>query len=313
MYDVAIIGGGCAGLSAAMYAGRFQLKTIVFADVPGGTITLTDWVDNYPGFRHISGMELAEKLKEHALEYGVEIMEERVVDVNAEKKCIRIRTQNGEYVSKTLIFATGTDVRKLGIKGEAEFKGRGVHYCALCDGAFYKGKAIAVVGGSDSAAKEALVLSQYGKKVYIIYRGANIRAEPVNLKRIGEDPKIEVITNANVVEILGDKFVKKVALDRPFMGSKELLVDGLFIEVGRLPLSELAKNIGVRTNEKGEIMIDRESRTNLTGIFAAGDVVDTEFKQAITGAAEGVHAAYSAYEFIKSGELICVESDEVKK
>lgn len=313
MYDVAVIGGGCAGLSAAMYAGRFQLKTIVFADVPGGTITLADWVDNYPGFRHISGMELAEKLREHALEYGVEAVEERVVDVNADKKCIRIRTQKGEYVSKALIFATGTDVRKLGIKGEAEFKGRGVHYCALCDGAFYKGKIIAVVGGSDSAAKEALVLSQYGKKVYIIYRGSKVRAEPVNLKRIEDDPKIEVINNTNVVEILGDKFVKKVVLDRPFMESKELPLDGLFIEVGRLPLSELAKNIGVRTNDKGEIMIDRESKTNLTGIFAAGDVADTEFKQAITGAAEGVHAAYSAYEFIKSGEIICVESDEVKK
>jgi len=310
MYDVAIIGGGCAGLSAGMYSGRFGLKTVLFSDSLGGTITLTDVVENYPGFRRLTGMELAEKLKEHALEYGVEILEETVVNVNQEQKRFIIKTSKGEYAANAVIFATGTRVRRLGVRGEPEFANRGVHYCALCDGAFYRNKVIAVVGGSDSAAKEALVLTQYGKKVYMIYRGGKIRPEPVTLKRVEENPKIEIIANTNVVEIGGDKFVNKVVLDKPHLGSKELAVDGVFVEIGRIVLSELAKAMGVETNEKREIKTDKESNTNIEGVFAAGDVTDAEFKQAITGAAEGVHAANSAYNYIKKYGLICTTEDE---
>ena len=190
------------------------------------------------------------------------------------------------------------------MKGAEEFKSKGVHYCALCDGALYKDKVVAVIGGSDTAAKEALLLAQHAKKVYIIYRKEKIRAEPINLKLIEKNNKIEIINNTNVVEILGDKLVNKVILDKEYNGSRELTLNGIFGAIGHIPLSDLAVKLGVKINNKKEIMIDRESKTNVKGIFAAGDVVDSGFKQAITGVAEGVVAAHSAYSYINKNESV---------
>lgn len=302
-YDTVIIGAGVSGFAAAMYAGRFQMKTLVVGETPGGTIILTDTVENYPGFKKLTGMELAEKIKEHALEYGVESIEGTVTEVEGcEEGCFTVSTGEKSFHTRTVIFATGTELRKLNVPGEKEFTNKGVHYCALCDGFFYKDKVIGVVGGSDSAAKEALLLTQYGKKVYIIYRGKKIHPEPINMKRVEENQKIEVINNTNIVEIKGNDKVSSVVFDRPYKGKKEFPIDAVFIEIGHIPLSKLAVDIGVETNEKGEIKIDREARTSVPGVFAAGDVVDTSFKQAITGVAEGVTAAYSAYRHIKEGK-----------
>ena len=189
MYDLIIIGGGVAGLSAALYAGRFKLKTLVIAEKLGGTIILTGDISNYPGFKKITGMELFDKIKEHAVSYNVEIKEEKVEKVKKYETFFEISVKDNVYKTKTIIFATGTDWRKLNVPGEKEFANKGVHYCALCDGALYKNKIIGVVGGSDSAAKEALLLAEYGKKVYIIYRKEKIRAEPINLKRIEQNKK----------------------------------------------------------------------------------------------------------------------------
>lgn len=298
-YDVVIIGAGVSGFAAAMYAGRFQMKTLVIGDTPGGTIILTDTVENYPGFKKLTGMELAEKIKEHALEYEVELVEGKATKVErCKEKCFTVSTAEKSYHTKTILFATGTEWKKLNVPGEKEFANKGVHYCALCDGFFYKDKVIGVVGGSDSAAKEALLLAQYGKKVYIIYRGEKIRPEPINKKRVEENPRIEVIKNTNIVEIRGNDRVEKVVFDKPYRGKKEFPLDAVFIEIGHIPLSKLALGIGVKTNKKGEIIIDREAKTNVPGVFAAGDVVDTRFKQAITGVAEGVTAVYSAYQYI---------------
>ena len=310
VYEVVIIGGGVSGLAAAMYAARFKLKTAVIAESPGGTIVWTDDVSNYPGFKQVTGMELADKLKDHAKEYNVKFFNKKATKIT--------RCKNGAFdvsmgerliKAKSLIFATGSQWKELGVPGEQEFKNKGVHYCALCDGAVYGGKTLAIVGGSDSAAKDALVLTQHGKKVYIIYRKEKIRPEPVNQDKIDkkiEEGKIEIINNANVTEIVGEKggFVKKVILDRKHEGSNELVLDAVFVAIGHLPLSELAKAIGVKLNEKNEIMIDRSSKTNVKGVFAAGDVVDTHFKQAITGVAEGVHAAYSAYTYLGENEIV---------
>lgn len=302
-YDVIIIGAGVSGFAAAMYAGRFQMKTLVIGETPGGTIILTDTVENYPGFKKLTGMELAEKVREHALEYGVGFLEDLVTKVErCEEGCFTVSTSEGIYHAKTVIFATGTEWRKLSVPGEKEFANKGVHYCALCDGFFYKDKIICVVGGSDSAAKEALLLAQYGKKVYIIYRGEEIHPEPINRKRVEENPKIEVINNTNIVEIKGKDRVERVVFDRPYKGKREFALDAVFIDIGHIPLSKLAVDIGVETNEKGEIKIDRQASTNVPGVFAASDVADTPFKQAITGAAEGVTAAYSAYQYIKEKE-----------
>jgi len=323
-YDLIIIGAGVTGLGGAMYAGRLNLKTLVIGtnsanELPiGGVITLTEVVENYPGFIRLTGPELAEKMRKHALDYKdkVEIKEDLVVDVKKHGDCFTVVTRSGmSYISKTILFATGTKWRKLPIKGALEYESRGVHYCALCDSGIFKNKIVAVIGGSDSAAKEALLLSEFAKKVYLIYRGDKIRPEPINGERIKKNKKITVITKTNVIEIKGEKFVNQIILDNKFKGKNILKVDGVFGAIGSDPLSELAKKLGVKTNEKNEIVINHmDSSTNIKGVFAAGDVVDTEFKQAITGVAEGVTAAHSAYKYINENELICTTQDEpVKK
>jgi len=322
IYDTLIIGAGVVGLATGMYAGRLNLKTIVLGttsgtELPiGGVITLTDTVDNYPGFKHLTGQQLADKLEEHARDYDIEIKEEKVTDIkkNNEMDCFDVKTEKTLYRTKTIIFATGAKWRELTMKGAEEFKNKGVHYCALCDGAMFNDKVMAVVGGSDTAAKEAILLTQFGKKVYMIYRGEKIRPEPVNKKLVERNKKIEVLTNTNVVEILGDKMVNKVILDKEHNGSKELQVDGVFGAIGHIPLSDLAIKLGVKVNKKKEIMIDRDSKTNLKGVFAAGDIVDSGFKQAITGVGEGVVASHSAFTYINENDFICFTDDpEYKK
>jgi len=308
-YDFIIIGAGGTGLAAAMYGARLGLKTLVLGkshgtELPvGGVITTTHLVENYPGFIKLSGMELAEKIEKHARSYElVTIKEEKVISVKKTKEGFEIKSENDSYKSKTVLFATGTKWRKLDIPGSNEFENKGVHYCALCDGPFFKNKIVGLVGGSDSAAKDALLLSEYAKKVYIIYRGDKIHPEPINLNRVEQNKKIEVVNNTNVLEIKGDKFVNEVILDGDYEGSKSLKLDGIFVAIGHIVLSKLAKELGVKTNEKGEIIVDRMTRTNVKGVYAAGDVADGEFKQLITGVAEGCTAAYSAYEYIGSGK-----------
>ena len=303
-YHTIIIGGGPVGLGAGMYAGRLGLKTLILAKVVGGTIILTDVVENYPGFKKLTGQELTDLLKEHALDYkDVEIKEEEATDIKRAQKDFEIVTENGSYMGKTIIFATGTKHRELNAPGVHEFANKGVHYCALCDSPIFRDKVVAVIGGSDSATKEALVLSRFAKKVYIIYRGENIHPEPVNLERINKTKNIEIINTTNVTEVKGNKFVTSIMLDKPYKNSKELKLDGIFISIGLIPLSDLAKKIGVKTNDKGEIVINRKSETNVEGVFAAGDVVDTEFKQAITGVGEGVTAAYGVYKYCEAKEV----------
>lgn len=302
IYDVIIVGSGVAGLGAAMYAGRLGMKTLVIGDAPGGTITTTNIVENYPGFKKVTGQELADNLREHALEYKdfVEIKDSRVEKITS-GDLFSVKADQ-EYKTKSVIFATGTKWRELDVPGSVEYKNKGVHYCALCDGFFYRGKTTCIVGGSDSAAKDALVLAEHASKVYIIYRRDKIRAEPPNAKRVAESKNIEIIYSTNITEIKGNqqKGVTSVILDKPFNGSNELPMEGVFVAIGHIALSDVAKDVGVELNEKGEIKINRKSETNVPGFFAAGDVCDTHFKQAITGVAEGVTAAYSAYEYVGS-------------
>jgi thioredoxin reductase (NADPH) len=324
LFDLVIIGAGVAGLATAMYAGRLNLKTLVLGSSwgtemgLGGTITLTHIVENYPGFVRLSGPELAEHLKEHAEDYKehVSIREEKVVNAyqNCEKSCFMVSTDKNHYAAKTLIFATGAEWRKLEMKGAAEFENRGVQYCALCDGPLYRDKVVAIIGGSDTAAKEALFLAKYAKKIYIIYRGEKLRPEPVNAKKVEADPKIEAICCTRVVEIKGNKVVERIVLDKAYKGKNEIEVDGVFGAIGNIPLSNLARKLGVKTNHKNEIIINHsDSSTNIPGVFAAGDVTDKEFKQAITGVAEGVLAAYSAYMFVNENEFVCTFYDEQYK
>lgn len=305
MYDLVVIGSGVTGYGAAMYAARLDLSVAVIGDVDGGTITLTDDVANYPGYVQLTGQELADKLKEHAMDYPVFIDMGMVTDVfQAKENYFYVVTENKTFLTKSVLFATGMKERELEVPGHDELKNKGVSYCALCDAPLYKDKVVGVVGGSDSAIKEALLLAKYCPKVYIIYRREKIRPEPVNARRVEREPKIEIITETNVTEVMGDQKVIGVKLDKPHNESDTLALDGVFVAIGGIPYSDIAKKLGVEINEKGEIIIDRSSRTNIQGVYAAGDVVDTEFKQAITGVAEGVHAAYQAYKYVNENEFI---------
>jgi thioredoxin reductase (NADPH) len=262
-------------------------------------------VANYPGYVQLTGQELADKMKEHALDYPVLVESGTVVDIFRNKeKLFYVVTENKTFLAKSILIATGLKEKELEVPGHEELKNRGVSYCALCDAPLYKDKVVAVVGGSDSAAKEALLLAKYCPKVYIIYRREKIRPEPINGRRIENEPKIEVITETNVTEILGDQKVIGVKLDKPHKGSDTLVLDGVFVAIGGIPYSELAKKLGVKLNEKGEILIDRTSKTNIEGVYAAGDVVNSVFKQAITGVSEGVHAAYQAYTYVNENEFV---------
>ncbi len=305
-YDFIILGAGGTGLAAAMYAARLGLKTLVLGcshgtEMPiGGVITTTNIVENYPGFITLSGPEIAKKIEDHTRSYDlVEIKEEKAIDVTKEKNIFRIKTEKSKYSGKTILFATGTKWRKLEVPGARELENKGVAYCALCDAPLFKNKTVAVIGGSDSAAKDALVLAEHAKQVYIIYRGEEIHPEQINFERVKKNKKITVINKTNILEVRGSQLVEEVVLDRPFKGNKELKLEGVFVAIGHIPLSDLAKSIGVELNAKKEIVIDhKDSSTNISGVFAAGDVADKPFKQLITGVAEGCTAAYSAYEFI---------------
>ncbi len=313
-YDFVIIGAGVTGLAGAMYGARLGLRTLCLgttssAELPiGGVITTTNVVENYPGFIRLTGNELAEAIEKHARSYElVTIKQEKVEHVKKEGKGFVVDTHENKYRAKTVLFATGTKWRTLDVPGSREFENKGVAYCALCDSPLYKNKIVGLVGGSDSAAKDALVLAEHAKKVYIIYRGEQIHPEPINMLRVEAkiaEGKIEIINNTNVIEIKGDKSVNRVVLDKMHKGSRELEVQGLFVAVGHLILSEIAQELGVKVNEKKEIVIEHKtSETNVMGVFAAGDVADKPFKQAITGVAEGCTAAYSAYEYITKSKV----------
>jgi thioredoxin reductase (NADPH) len=294
-YDLIVLGGGPTAIGSAIYAARFAMDVLVIGKIFGGLIATTHLVENYPGITTTSGQGLMEMFKEHMNSLNIPYITDEIRSIEQTNDHFVLHSFFQKFKTKSVVIATGSERKKLGIPGEEKFAGRGVSYCATCDGPFYKDKTVCVIGGSDSAAKEALFLSQNVEKVFIIYRGEEIRAEPINKKRVAENHKIEIIYKTNIVEIKGDNTVKSVIFDN----GTEFEVDGVFIEVGSNPNSDLAKHIGIKTNERNEIIISRKSETNVPGVFAAGDVADAPFKQAITGVAEGVVAAYSAFDYIK--------------
>ncbi len=296
MTDVLIIGSGCAGLGAAVYTRRFEMSTLVIGDLEGGTITQTHLVENYPGFKSLSGLALAKELLDHAKSLGAEFKTTTVEKIEKTDNGFKITAGKEIYEAKSVILATGTDHRKLDVPGEKEFTNKGVSYCATCDAPFFKDKTVALVGGSDSAVKESLIAAEHAAKVYIIYRKDKFRAEPINIRRMEAKDNIEPVFNTNITEIYGEGVVKGVKLDT----GKNLELEGVFIEVGRLPRNDLAKQLNLELAENGEIKTDRLARTNVPGVFAAGDVTNIEWKQAITGVAEGAHAANQAFEYVNS-------------
>jgi thioredoxin-disulfide reductase len=306
MYDVIIIGSGVSGLGGAIYVARFNMKCLILAGRKGGLIQDTHIVENYPGVKTWSGLEMVKAFYEHVDDYKdkIDIKEEFAKKILKKKDSFIVKTEKKEYEGKTIIYATGTRRKKLNAPGEEEFTNKGVSYCATCDAPLYKNANVAVVGGSDSAAKEGLLLSEHAKKVYILAR-STLHPEPINMTRIQElvkKKKIEVIEGVQVEKINGSKMVESVALTKEYKGSKELKVEGVFIEVGHFVESELAESIGVKVDKKKEIIVDKDSKTNIPGFYAAGDVTDRDFKQAITGVSEACVAADQAYKYIKEME-----------
>jgi len=296
IWDIIYIGAGCAGLGGSVYSRRFGMSTLIIGELMGGTITLTHLVENYPGFTSLTGSELAQHLIDHAKANDVEIVNKRVSSIEREPNEGLFLLKVGEetYKAHTVVLATGGKHRHLNVPGEEDYTNKGVSYCATCDGPFFRGKTVGVVGGGDSAVKESLLLGEICEKVYIIYRGKEVRPEPINKTRMESMSNIEVITETNITEILGDgtKF-NKVKFDT----GSELELDGLFIEIGMDPLSELAVPLGVELNQKKEVNIDLMSNTNVPGFYAAGDITNTPWKQAIVGVAESTKAAYSAFNY----------------
>jgi len=293
--NLAVVGAGPAGLSSGMYAGRFGLNAVVFDEkIVGGIVNLTHIVENYPGFEKISGMELMEKMKKQAEKY-CEIHEmEKVKNIEIDEG-IKIFTSKNEYKVKAVIFATGTEKRKLDVKGEKEFLGRGVSYCATCDGSFFRNKKTVVVGGGNAAATEALHLKNLGSDVSLIHRRNKLRADKI-LQDYVFEKKIKVLWDSVVEEIFGGSVVKGIRIKNVKDGSiKNIDIDGVFVSVGEKPNSAIAKSIGVKTDEKGYIVVDKKQRTNISKIYAAGDVTGG-LKQIVTACAEGAVAANSAYE-----------------
>lgn len=291
-----------------MYATRLNLKTLMIGELPGGLITTTHLVENWPGEKSISGPDLAMKLVDHATSFGVELKSEHVTEVRkavenpgeGKQSGYIVKTGSNEYKAKTVLIATGTKHRKLGVPGEKELENKGVSYCALCDGAFFKGKVMCVVGGGDSAAKEALLLSEHASKVYIFVRRDVLRAEPVNGDRVKKNDKIEVRFQTEIQEILGVDKVQKVR----FKSGEDMDMDAVFVAIGHIPLSDIAEGVGVELNDHKEIKINRNSETNIPGIYGAGDITDTQFKQAITGSAEAVTASFWAFDYLGKNDVV---------
>ena len=300
VYDLIIVGAGPAGLSAAIYASRYNLNALVIGNEPGGMAAEAYKIENYPGFKSVSGMELMNKFKDQ-IKGLVDIKQEKIIELKKENNFV-ITTKEGVYKSKAVIIASGTKRRKLNIKGEKEFLGRGVSYCATCDAAFFRDKVVGVVGGNDAAAMSALLLAEYARKVFIIYRKERIRAEPLRIGQLEKNKKITIINNTNVIAVNGDKMMNSVTLDKEFNKNKELALNGLFIEIGSVPSTVLTKKLGIKLDEERYIIIDSAQKTNIEGFYAAGDITtnSNKFRQIITSASEGAVSAHSVYEFLKN-------------
>lgn len=302
IYDLAIIGAGPAGLSASVYASRYGIKNVVIGGVAGGLTTQTHEIGNWLGTEKIAGWEFAQKSSEHVKSYGTEMMPVLVDEIKSNGETFTLFLSDGKKIeAKTIILAMGTKHRHLGVPGEKELAGKGVSYCATCDGFFYKGKTVAVVGGNDSAAGAAVFLGDIAEKVYMIYRGDKLRCESFWGNAIAKNPKIKMLYSTNIKEIRGGEKVESVVLDNPYEGKEELKLDGIFAEIGSVPLVDLAKELEIETDEEGYIRIDQGGKTNVKGIWAAGDITSgsDKFKQIITAASEGAIAAHSVQKFLK--------------
>ena len=301
-WDLIVVGAGPAGLTAGIYGARSGLKVLILDEKQaGGTLTIIPWIENYPGFPNgISGEELARRIIDQCRKFDVEMHEfESAVKINFRDENKIVKTDKAEYSTKTVIIASGSRHKKLGVPGEKEFEGKGVSYCALCDGAFFKGLNVLVVGGGNTAAMSAIYLADLASKVYLAHRRKQLRAEEIYIKELNKKG-VEVLWNTEVREIRGNSKVEKVILYNNETGKeKELVIDGVFIFVGEEPNSDFAKKSGIKVDEEGYIIVDALQRTNIEGVYAAGDVTIYPIKQIGTAIGQAIVAATEAYKYVK--------------
>ncbi len=296
-----MVGGGPAGLAAGIYAGRSRLKTVILEEkTPGGEVAVTPRIENYPGFERISGVELAEKLVQHCEKFGAQInMLERVVSLNLDPQEKIVTTEKAQYSTAAIIAATGTHYRFLNVPGETEFQGRGVSYCALCDGAFFTGKRVIVVGGGNSAASSAEYLSNIADHVMLVHRRDQLRAEEAYVDAL-KAQNVQFAWETEIREIRGTNVVQSVTLHNTKTGElREEEVDGVFIQIGVIPTSRPFQDAGITVDGGGYIIVNSNQQTNLHGVFAAGDVTNLPIKQIGTAVGQGIIAATEAFGYIK--------------
>jgi thioredoxin reductase (NADPH) len=301
-WDLIIIGAGAAGLAAGIYAARSGLKTLIIDEkMAGGTSADAPIVENYPGFSQISGAELAEKMALHCRKTGATIRELETVlslELKGEKKIAK--TARSTYEANALIIASGSHYREIGVKGEKEFRGKGVSYCGVCDGPFFKNKRVLVAGGGNSALTTTLYLSGIAAEVTVVHRRDAFRAEEALVKDVASKKSIQVLLGTEIREIAGEKVVNKVVLLNGKTGeTKEVAVDGVFVQVGEAPNSQIAREAGVEVDEHGYVKIDMFQRTSVAGVYAAGDVTNHPVKQVGTAVGQGITAALEAYSWIR--------------
>lgn len=297
MYDVIIIGSGIAGLNAGLYAARSSLKILIIGSELGGNLNRTHMIENWIGEPGISGKKLLEKFVKHVKKFKTEVVEDEVTSIISNENHFNVFCNKNQYEAKAIIFANGMQNRQLNVKGEDKFLGNGVHYCYTCDGFLYKNRIVAIVGGGDSAIMAVLFMEAYASKIYLINKNEKCKADAVLIKKLKAMKKLEIINNAIVVEVSGKKFVEKLKLNN----GKELKVDGMFVEIGSVPMVNLVKDLGLKLDEKQFIVVDKEMKTNVKGIFAAGDITNaTNVKQYIIAAGQGAIAARSVFNYLKA-------------
>jgi len=301
-YDLIIIGGGPAGITAAIYASRNNLKTLLLSDNLGGLLfNKAVCIENYTGFPSISGIELALKFEEHLkAQENVEVIEDKAQEVKKENNLFLVKTISKVFKSKTLIVASGGEPRKLNIKGENEFLGKGVGYCPVCDASFYKGEDLAIIGGGNAGLEAAIFLSCIAKNILLLERGKALLGDIKNQEKIKKLNNIKVYTNAEALEIKGNNFVSSIL----WKHNKEILKTNLkavFIQIGYIPKTELLKDL-VDLNEKKEIIVNADMETKTKGLYAGGDIINSKVKQIICAAASGAVASLSAFNYLRKNE-----------